>query len=116
MATLRADDHTPQTRADADYRLDSALRARSRDRVVAAGEDRLAYIKRFMGKKALTGDKKVAERLVYMRFFGTAVADRGANGADGLVAALDDKPRGQPPPFRQGSGHTCLQCQRRRRG
>eukprot|EP00873_Tetraselmis_striata_P008808 jgi/Tetstr1/429072/TSEL_019036.t1 len=40
---------------------------------------------------ALTGDHKVAERLVYRRFFDTAVADCCANGVDGLLASLDDK-------------------------
>eukprot|EP00873_Tetraselmis_striata_P041781 jgi/Tetstr1/462045/TSEL_007116.t1 len=61
------------------------------DTVAAAGEDRLNYIRRIKGKKALTGDEKLAERLVYRRFFDTAVADRGATGVDGLLAALDDK-------------------------
>eukprot|EP00873_Tetraselmis_striata_P007845 jgi/Tetstr1/428109/TSEL_018164.t1 len=80
----------PQARADADYLLDSVLRTLKT--IAAAGEDRLTYTRRFKGKKALTGDENtVAERLVYRRFFDTAVADRGANGVDGLLAALDDK-------------------------
>eukprot|EP00873_Tetraselmis_striata_P046504 jgi/Tetstr1/466768/TSEL_011238.t1 len=42
-------------------------------------------------KKALTGEERVAERLVYSRFFDTAAADRSSNGVDGLLNALDDK-------------------------
>jgi hypothetical protein len=43
------------------------------------------------GKKALTGEERVAERLVYTRFFDTPAADRSTNGVDGLLAALEDK-------------------------
>eukprot|EP00873_Tetraselmis_striata_P014114 jgi/Tetstr1/434378/TSEL_023479.t1 len=61
MATLRADDPTPQAPADADYLLDSALRTLKT--AAADGQDRLTYVRRFKGKKALTGDEKVAEGL-----------------------------------------------------
>eukprot|EP00873_Tetraselmis_striata_P007665 jgi/Tetstr1/427929/TSEL_018004.t1 len=57
----------------------------------AAAEDRLAYLRRFKCKKALTGEERVAERLVYSRFFDTTVAERSSNGVDGLLNALDDK-------------------------
>eukprot|EP00873_Tetraselmis_striata_P038201 jgi/Tetstr1/458465/TSEL_004320.t1 len=40
---------------------------------------------------ALTGEERVAERLVYSRFFDTTAADRSSNGVDGLLNALDDK-------------------------
>jgi hypothetical protein len=39
--------------------------------VSEAIESRLTYIRRFKGKKALTGEERVAERLVYSRFFDT---------------------------------------------
>eukprot|EP00873_Tetraselmis_striata_P001149 jgi/Tetstr1/421413/TSEL_012362.t1 len=78
-----------KVRADVNYLLNSALCTLKT--VAAAGEDRLTYIRWFKGKKALTGDEKVAERLVHQRFFDTAIADIGANGIAGLLAALDDK-------------------------
>eukprot|EP00873_Tetraselmis_striata_P003734 jgi/Tetstr1/423998/TSEL_014609.t1 len=42
-------------------------------------------------KKALTGEKRVAERLVYSRFFNTTAAEPFSNGVAGLINALDDK-------------------------
>eukprot|EP00873_Tetraselmis_striata_P018682 jgi/Tetstr1/438946/TSEL_027441.t1 len=56
----------------------------------AAAEDRLTYLRRFKCKKALTGEERVAERLVYSRFVDTTAAERSSNGVDGLNA-LDDK-------------------------
>jgi hypothetical protein len=44
-----------------------------------------------MGKKALTGEERIAKRLVYSRFFDTQLAERSTNGVDGLLAALEDK-------------------------
>jgi hypothetical protein len=58
--------------------------------VTQAVESRLTYIRRFKGKKALTGGEQVAERLVYSCFFDTRAADRTANGVDGLLAAMED--------------------------
>eukprot|EP00873_Tetraselmis_striata_P021035 jgi/Tetstr1/441299/TSEL_029550.t1 len=91
--------HDWKTQANGDYLLDSVRALHAQD-CRAAGKDRLIYIRRFKGKKALAGDKKVAERLVYHRFFDTAVADRGANGVDSLLAALDiqQTSREQSPP------------------
>jgi hypothetical protein len=59
--------------------------------VTQAVESRLTYIRRFKGKKALTGDERVAERLVYSRFFDTHAPDRSTNGVDGLFVPLEDK-------------------------
>jgi hypothetical protein len=39
----------------------------------------------------LSDEERVAERLVYSRFFGTQIGERSANGVDGLLAALEDK-------------------------
>jgi hypothetical protein len=59
--------------------------------VASAGEARLTYIRRFKAKKILTGEERVAERLVYTRCFDTFASDRGGNVVDGLVSALEDK-------------------------
>jgi hypothetical protein len=56
-----------------------------------AVEARLTYVRRFKGAKALTGEERVAERLVYSHFFDTQATDRSINGVDGLLAALVDK-------------------------
>eukprot|EP00873_Tetraselmis_striata_P017844 jgi/Tetstr1/438108/TSEL_026731.t1 len=56
-----------------------------------AAEDRLTYLQRFKCKQALTGEERLAERLVYSRFFDTTAAERSSNGVDGLFNALDDK-------------------------
>jgi hypothetical protein len=52
---------------------------------------RLTYIRRLKAKKILTGEERVAERLVYTRCFDTVASDRGGNVVDGLVSALEDK-------------------------
>jgi hypothetical protein len=59
--------------------------------VTQAVESRLSYARRFKGKKTLTSEERVAERLVYSRFFGTQAADRGTNGVNGVLAAPKDK-------------------------
>jgi hypothetical protein len=46
---------------------------------------------RYKGKKALTGEERVAEGLVYSRFFDTHAADRNTNGVDGLLETLEEK-------------------------
>eukprot|EP00873_Tetraselmis_striata_P002495 jgi/Tetstr1/422759/TSEL_013556.t1 len=92
MATLRADDPTPQARPDADYLHDSALRTLKT--VAAAGEDRLTYIRRFKGKQTHTRDEKTqswSASSSNTNFFDTAVAERGPNSVDDLLAAPDDK-------------------------
>eukprot|EP00873_Tetraselmis_striata_P034706 jgi/Tetstr1/454970/TSEL_041831.t1 len=53
--------------------------------------DRLTDLRRFKCKKALTGEERVAERLVFSRFFDTTAAERSSNGVDGLLNALDYK-------------------------
>eukprot|EP00873_Tetraselmis_striata_P033071 jgi/Tetstr1/453335/TSEL_040326.t1 len=56
-----------------------------------AAEDRLTYLRRYKCiKKALTGEERVAERLVCSRFFNTAAAKRSNNDVDGLLNAMDD--------------------------
>jgi ribosomal protein S7 len=52
---------------------------------------RLTYIMRFKTKKVLSGEKEVAERFVYTRYFDTIAANRGGNVVDGLLSALEDK-------------------------
>jgi hypothetical protein len=59
--------------------------------VTQAIESRLTYVRRFKGKTTLTGEERVAERLVNARFFDTQAADRSTNGVDGLLAAVEDK-------------------------
>eukprot|EP00873_Tetraselmis_striata_P033451 jgi/Tetstr1/453715/TSEL_040671.t1 len=98
VATLRAKNATARDTADADDLLDSAIRT-----IATCGqgaEDRLTYLRRCKCKKALTGEERVAERLVYSRFFDTSAAERSSNGVDGLLNALDDKrleARRRPP-------------------
>eukprot|EP00873_Tetraselmis_striata_P027420 jgi/Tetstr1/447684/TSEL_035042.t1 len=89
VATLRENNATARDTADANDLLDSAIRM-----IATCGqavEDRLTYFRRFKCKKALTGEERVAERLVYSRFFDTTAAERSSNGVDGLLNALDDK-------------------------
>jgi hypothetical protein len=64
---------------------------RTHKAVIHAVEARLTYVRRFKGKKALTREERVAEHLVYSRFFDTQASDRSINGGDGLLATLDDK-------------------------
>jgi hypothetical protein len=56
-----------------------------------AHKERLTYLIRFKCKKLMSGEKRVAERLVYSRFFDTHIGERSANGVDGLLTALEDK-------------------------
>eukprot|EP00873_Tetraselmis_striata_P012614 jgi/Tetstr1/432878/TSEL_022227.t1 len=69
-------------------------------------EDRLAYLRRFKCKKALTGEERVAERLVYSRFFDTTAAERSNDGVDASStpwtttdsrSASTRRPRRRPP-------------------
>eukprot|EP00873_Tetraselmis_striata_P010122 jgi/Tetstr1/430386/TSEL_020196.t1 len=74
VATLRAKNATARDTADANDLLDSAIRT-----IATCGqgaEDRLTNFRRFKCKKALTGEERVAERLVYSRFFDTTAAER----------------------------------------
>eukprot|EP00873_Tetraselmis_striata_P002462 jgi/Tetstr1/422726/TSEL_013523.t1 len=89
VATLRAKNATARDTADANDLLDSAIRTIAT--CGQAAEDRLTYLRRFKCKKALTtGEERVAERLVYSRFFDTTAAERSNNGVDGLLNAMDD--------------------------
>ena len=89
LATIRSTTATEAERAHAWDITDAAVRTHKT--VTQAVESRLTYVRRFKGKKALTGEERVAERLVYSRFFDTQAADRSTNGVDGLLAALEDK-------------------------
>jgi hypothetical protein len=89
VATVRSTTATETERTHAWDITDAAVRTHKA--VTQAVESRLTYVLRFKGKKALTGEKRVAERLVYSRFFDTQAADRNTNGVDGLLAALEDK-------------------------
>jgi hypothetical protein len=64
---------------------------RTHKAVTLAVESRLTYVRRFKGKKALTRQWRVTERLVYSHVFDTQAADRITNGVDGLLAASEDK-------------------------
>eukprot|EP00873_Tetraselmis_striata_P006287 jgi/Tetstr1/426551/TSEL_016849.t1 len=89
VATLRAENATARDTADANDLLDSAICTIAM--CGQAAQDRLAYLRRFKCKKVLTGKERVAERLVYSRFFDTTAAERSSNGVDGLLNALGDK-------------------------
>jgi hypothetical protein len=89
MATIRSTKATAAKRAYAWDVDDAAVRATKV--VTHVVESRITYIRRFKGKKALTGEERVAERLVCSRFFDTHAAECCTNGVDGLLAALEDK-------------------------
>jgi hypothetical protein len=86
METIRAVTSTPDETTYAYSLVDATLR--TQQAVASTGEARLM---RFKAKKTLTGEERVAERLVYTRCFDTVASDRGGNVVDGLLAALDDK-------------------------
>jgi hypothetical protein len=89
MATIRSTTTTATERAHAGDINDAAVRTHKV--VTQAVESRLTYIRRLKGKKALTGEERVAEHLVYSRFFETQAADRNTNGVGGLLAALEEE-------------------------
>jgi hypothetical protein len=89
MATVRS---TTATETERTHAVDITYAAvRTHKAVTQAVESRLTYVRRFKCKKALTGEERVADRLVYSRFFDTHAADRSTNGVDGLLAAMEDK-------------------------
>jgi hypothetical protein len=89
METLRSVTSTPDETAYAYSLVDAALR--THQVVASAGEARLTYIGRFKAKKILTGEERVAERLVYTLCFDTVASDRGGNVVDGLLSGPEDK-------------------------
>jgi uncharacterized protein YfcZ (UPF0381/DUF406 family) len=89
METIRAVTSTPDETTYAYSLVDAALR--THQAVSSAGKARLAYIRRFKAKKILTGEERVAERLVYTRCFDKVASDRGGNVVYGLMSALEDK-------------------------
>eukprot|EP00873_Tetraselmis_striata_P012231 jgi/Tetstr1/432495/TSEL_021869.t1 len=80
--TARATPRTPKT-----YSTPRFARSRRAGRLL----NRLAYLRRFKCIKALTGEERVAERLLYSRFFDTTPAERSSNGVDSLLNVMDDK-------------------------
>jgi hypothetical protein len=89
METIRSVTSTPDETAYAYSLVDAALR--THQAVASAGEARLTYIRRFKAKKILTGEERVAERLVYTRCFYNVASDRGGNVVNGLMSAMEDK-------------------------
>jgi hypothetical protein len=89
METIRAVSSTPDETTYAYSLVDAALR--THQAMASTGEARLTYIMRFKAKKILTGEERVAERLVYTRCFDTFASDRGGSVVDGLLSALEDK-------------------------
>jgi hypothetical protein len=89
MEAIRAVTSIPDETAYAYSLVDAALRTHKA--VASEGETRLTYTSRFKAKKILTGEERVAERLVYTRCFDTIASDRGGNVVDGLLSALKDK-------------------------
>jgi hypothetical protein len=77
METIRSVTSTPDETAYAYSLVNAALR--THQAVASAGEARLSYIMRFKAKKILTGEERVAERLVYTRCVDTVASDRGGN-------------------------------------
>jgi hypothetical protein len=89
MDSICAVTYTPDQKAHAYSLIDAALR--THQAVASAGEARLTYIMRFKVKKILNGEERVAERLVYTRYFDAIAVDRGGNAVDGLMSACEDK-------------------------
>eukprot|EP00873_Tetraselmis_striata_P038110 jgi/Tetstr1/458374/TSEL_044812.t1 len=89
VATLRAQNATARDTADSNDLLDSAIRTITT--CGQAAEDRLTCLRRFKCKKALTGEDRVAERLVYSLFYDATAADRSSNGVDGLLSAMNGR-------------------------
>jgi hypothetical protein len=90
METIRSNTSTPDEKAYAFALIDAMIR--TQQEVASAGEARLTYTRRFKASmKILTGEERVAARLVYSRCLDTIAADRGGNVVDGLLSALEDK-------------------------
>jgi hypothetical protein len=54
------------------------------------GEVGLAYIKRLKARKVLTGDERVAERVVCSIFVDTIASEPGSNIVHGLLTVPED--------------------------
>jgi hypothetical protein len=89
LATIRSTTGTATEKAHACDIHGAAVRTHKA--ITQAVDSRLSYIRRFKGKKALTGEERVAERLVYSRLLDTQDADRSTNGVDWLLATLEEK-------------------------
>jgi hypothetical protein len=85
METVRSDTSTPDETAYAYSLVDAALR--THQAVASTGEARLTYTRRFKAKKILTGEERVAERLVYTRCFDTVAS----KVVDGLMSVMEYK-------------------------
>eukprot|EP00873_Tetraselmis_striata_P019704 jgi/Tetstr1/439968/TSEL_003034.t1 len=92
VATLCAQNPTARDTAAANDLLDSVIRTIAT--CGQAAEDRLTYLSPAFQVQEDTYRrewKRVAERLVYSRFFETTAAERSSNGVDGLLNAMNDK-------------------------
>jgi hypothetical protein len=89
LEALRSSISTPYENTYA-YSLIAAA-ARTHQEVLAAGEARLTCIKRVKAKKILAGEERVAEHLVYSRYFDSISSECGGNVVDGLLSTPEDK-------------------------
>jgi hypothetical protein len=87
MEKIRSVTSAPDEKAYAYTLID--VTTRTHETLASAGEAR--GIKRLKVKKILTGEERVAERLVYSRCF-DSISERGGNSiVDGLLSALEDR-------------------------
>jgi hypothetical protein len=77
MATVHSTIATASERAHAWDVHDAVVQTHKA--VTHAVESRLTYVRRFKGKKTLTGQERVAKRLTNSRFFDTQAADQSAD-------------------------------------
>jgi hypothetical protein len=89
METIRSVTSTPDEKTYAYTLIDAAIRTHQRK--ASGGAARLTYIRRFKAKKILTGEERVAERLVYSMCFDSISSKNGGNVVHGLLSALEDK-------------------------
>jgi hypothetical protein len=89
MTTIRSTTATAAERAHARDVHDAAVWTHKVAR--QAVESRHTYVRCFKGNKALAREERVAERLMYSRFFDNQAADRSTTSVDGLLTTLEDK-------------------------
>jgi ribosomal protein L12E/L44/L45/RPP1/RPP2 len=89
LETIRSVTCTPDEKAYAYSLIDASTR--THQTAASAGKARLTYIRRFKAKKVLTGEKRVAERLINSRCFGSISSKPGGKVVDILMSAMEDK-------------------------